>query len=104
MDFPEVTVIMAHMGLNSLSYTEGAIKMAKKAKNLVLETAGVVYDNPFTKACQAIGGERIVFGSDAPINNPIHEIRKVQVAKMGDEDKREILGENMARILGLWGY
>lgn len=104
MDFPEVTVIMAHMGLNSISYTEGAIKMAKKAKNLVLETAGVVYDNPITKACQAIGGERIVFGSDAPINNPIHEIRKIQVAKISDEDKRKILGENMARILGLWGY
>jgi predicted TIM-barrel fold metal-dependent hydrolase len=104
MDFPKVTIIMAHMGLNSLSYTEGAIKMAKKASNLVLETAGVVHDHPITKACQAIGSDRIIFGSDAPINNPLHEIKKIQVAKIVEEDKRKILGENIARILGLWGY
>lgn len=104
MDFPKVTIIMAHMGLNSLSYTEGAIKMAKKASNLILETAGVVYDNPITKAVNAIGSDRVIFGSDCPINNPIHEIKKIQVAKISEEDKRKILGENIARILGLWGY
>ena len=104
MDFPKVTIIMAHMGLCSLSYTDGAIKMAKRASNLILETSGVVYDVPITKACQAIGSDRIIFGSDAPTNNPIHEIKKIQVAKISEEDKRKILGENIARILGLWGY
>ena len=103
MDFPDVTIIMAHMGLNSISYTEGAIKMAKKAPNLILETTGVVYDNPITKACQAIGADRVIFGSDAPINNPLHEIEKIKVAKISEKDKRKILGENIARILGLWG-
>ena len=78
--------------------------MAKKASNLILETAGVVHDHPITKACQAIGSDRIIFGSDAPINNPLHEIKKIQVAKISEEDKRKILGENIARILGLWGY
>ena len=104
MDFPEVTVIMAHMGAISLCYTDAAIKMAKRASNLVLETTGVVYDDPIAKACEAIGSDRVVFGSDAPINNPIHEIKKIQVAKITEEDKRKILGESIARILGLWGY
>jgi predicted TIM-barrel fold metal-dependent hydrolase len=104
MDFPKVTIIMAHMGLDSLCYTDAAIKMAKRASNLILETTGVVYDMPIAKACQAIGGDRIVFGSDAPINNPLHEIKKIQVAKISEEDKKKILGENIARILGLWGY
>lgn len=104
MDFPEVIVIMAHMGCNSLCYTDGAIKMAKKTNNLILETTGVVYDTPITKACKEIGSDRIIFGSDSPINNPLHEIKKIQVAKISEEDKRKILGENIARILGLWGY
>ena len=71
---------------------------------MILETAGVVYDFPITNAVNAIGGDRVIFGSDAPINNPTHEIKKIQVAKISDEDKRKILGENIARILGLWGY
>ena len=104
MDFPEVTVIMAHMGCNSLCYTDGAIKMAKRANNLILETTGVVYDAPIAKACKEVGSDRVIFGSDSPINNPAHEIKKIQVAKISEEDKRNILGLNIARILGLWGY
>lgn len=104
MDFPKVTVIMAHMGCNSLCYTDPAIKMAKRAPNLYLETTGVVYDAPIKAACEAIGADRVIYGSDTPINNPIHEIMKVKVTKISEEAKRKILGENIARILGLWGY
>ena len=102
MDFPDVTVIMAHMGLASIAYTDGAINMAKKAPNLFLETSGVVYDTPIAKAVQVLGAERVIYGSDCPINNPAHEIMKIQVARISEEDKRKILGENICRILG-WG-
>ena len=102
LDFPQVTIIMAHMGVH-LSFVEGAIKMAKKAKNLILETTGVVYDAPIAKAVAAIGSDRVIFGSDCPINNPIHEIMKIRVARISEDDKNKILGENIARILGLWG-
>lgn len=104
MDFPKATIIMAHMGLNSLCYTDAAIKMAKKAPNLILETTGVVFDHPIAVAVNTIGADRVIFGSDCPINNQIHEMKKIEVAKISDEAKRKILGENIARILGLWGY
>jgi uncharacterized protein len=104
MDFPKTTIIMDHMGVDSLCYTEPAINMAQRASNLILGTTGVMFDFPITQACQAIGSDRVVYGSDAPINNPIHEIKKIQVAKISEEDKRKILGENIARMLGLWGY
>ena len=98
-DFPEVTIIMEHMGCDAMVFTDAAIKMAKRAPNLILGTTGVVYDFPVTKAVNAIGGDRVVFGSEMPMNNPIHEIQKIRDAKISDEDKEKILGLNMLRIL-----
>ena len=46
MDFPKVTIIMEHMGFDSLCYTDAAIKMARKAENIILGTTGVMYESP----------------------------------------------------------
>lgn len=99
MDFPKATIIMEHMGFDAMCFTDAAIKMAKKASNIILGTTGVMYDFPIAKAVNEIGADRIVFGSEIPMNNPIHEIQKVKVAKISDEDKEKILGKNILRIL-----
>ena len=100
-DFPEVTIIMEHMGCNAMVFTDAAIKMAKRADNLVLGTTGVVYDFPITKAVNAIGSDRVIFGSEMPMNNPVHEIQKIRDTKISDEAKEKILGLNILRILGM---
>jgi predicted TIM-barrel fold metal-dependent hydrolase len=101
LDFPKVTIIMEHMGFDSVALTDGAIKMAKKAENIILGTTGVIYDFTITKAVQTIGSDRIVFGTETPINHPMVEIQKIRVAKISEEDKEKILGKNIMRILGL---
>jgi predicted TIM-barrel fold metal-dependent hydrolase len=101
MDFPKATIIMEHMGFDAMCFTDAAIKMAQRAENIILGTTGVMYDFPITKAVNAIGSDRVVFGSEMPMNNPVHEIQKIRCAKISDEDKEKILGKNIMRILGL---
>jgi predicted TIM-barrel fold metal-dependent hydrolase len=101
MDFPRVTVIMEHMGVDGLAFVDGAIKMAKRAENIILGTTGVQYDFPITKAVNTIGADRVVFGSESPISHPAVEIVKVKVAKISDEAKEKIFYKNTMRILGL---
>jgi uncharacterized protein len=102
-DFPEATIIMEHMGCDAMVFTDAAIKMAKRAENLILGTTGVVYDFPITKAVKAIGSDRVVYGSEMPINNPVHEIQKIRDTKISAEDKEKILGLNLLRILKMDG-
>jgi hypothetical protein len=92
---------MEHMGCDAMVFTDAAIKMAKRADNLILGTTGVVYDYPITKAVNTIGSDRVVFGSEMPMNNPVHEIQKIRDTKISDEDKEKILGLNILRILGM---
>jgi len=101
MDFPGTTIILEHMGFDATCFTDAAIKMAKKFENIILGTTGVMYEFPITKAVNAIGDDRIVYGGEIPYNNPLHEILKVKLAKISDEAKEKILGRNIARILDI---
>ena len=100
-DFPKAVIILEHMGFDAMVFTDAAIKMAKRADNLILGTTGVMYDFPVAKAVNAIGAERVVFGSEMPMNDPKHEIAKITGLKISDEAKEKILGLNMLRILGM---
>jgi len=101
MDFPKTIIILEHMGFDAMCFTDAAIKMARKCENIILGTTGVMYEFPITKAVNAIGDDRIVYGGEIPMNNPLHEIEKVRVAKINDESKEKILGKNIARILNI---
>jgi predicted TIM-barrel fold metal-dependent hydrolase len=60
-----------------------------------------MYEFPITKAVNTIGDDRIVYGGEIPMNNPLHEIQKVMLAKISDESKEKILGRNIARVLNM---
>ena len=47
------------------------------------------------------GADRILFGSDMPFVNANAQIDKILYARIPDQDKRKILGLNMAKIIGL---
>ena len=48
-----------------------------------------------------VGADRILFGSDMPFVNANAQIGKILYAKIPDEDKRKILGLNMAELIKL---
>jgi predicted TIM-barrel fold metal-dependent hydrolase len=88
--FPDLIVIRAHGGASELSY---------ELPN--------VYDNIWSlwpigaieRGIQRYGPQKIVFGSDAFMNEPAVGIGMVVYADIPDDHKRDVLGLNMARLL-----
>jgi len=97
--FPDVTIIMGHMGVSD--WPE-ALAMAKRYDNLILDTTGSTITYGVMEASvEAVGSKRIVWGSDVPLYDPIMALSKVRDSDISEEAKRLILGENIVRILGL---
>lgn len=101
LDNPNVTIVMAHMGLDEIVYMDAAIKMAKRAPNLILETAGITAEDYIARAVNEIGPERVVYGSDLLSHNPMVEMEKVKRANISEDAKRLILGDNAKRLFNI---
>jgi predicted TIM-barrel fold metal-dependent hydrolase len=109
--FPEVPIIMDHMGFPDNVYD--AIEVAEKNSNIYLGTTILRFyrrwaDDPdkavpieVKEAIQRLGPERVVFGSNLPEYRPIQVMRAIQRLQLGEDAERLILGENLARIYQL---
>ncbi len=98
MDFPDVPIVMAHMGLDEIIFCDAAIKMARRAPNLYLETTGVTAEAKVASAVKAIGASRVLYGSDLPFHNPAVEMARVQYAEMSETDRKMVMGESARQL------
>lgn len=96
---PECTVVFGHMG--GYAHVEDAIEAAREQANVVLETSAMPYPALIAAAVEAIGADRVVFGSDGPGCNPALELEKIRGLRLPLEQERAIVGGNAARLLGL---
>lgn len=97
-DFPDVPIVMAHMGLDEVIFCDAAIKMAKRAPNLYLETTGVTAEAKVASAVKEIGASRVLYGSDLPFHNPAVEMARVRYADMSEDDKKMVMGGSARRL------
>ena len=95
--FPEAKIICGHMG-QGMFYD--AILAARRHPSLYLEISQQG-EHSFEAACREIGADRLIFGSDAPYGHPGGIKRMVEAAALSDEEKRQILGGNIAHLVGL---
>ena len=78
------------------------IRLAKLRDNIILDTTGTVTDSGMVEeAVDGVGPERVVYGSDMPLLDPVSQLAKVRTADIDEESKRLILGQNITRILKL---
>lgn len=88
--FPDVIFIRAHGGASQLSH-----ELPNVYDNIwALWPLGTV-----ERGIQRYGAQKILFGSDAFMNDPSVGLGMVVYAEIPDEQKRDILGLNMARLL-----
>jgi predicted TIM-barrel fold metal-dependent hydrolase len=97
--FPDVPVIMDHMGYRN--HTGAAIAAAKRAPNLYLMTTAVMEPHVISDGVRAIGADRVLFGSNGPSVPPDVQILVIRRAELSPADERKVLGENAAGLFRL---
>lgn len=98
--YPEVSIIMDHGGYPG--FTEEGIQAARAHPNIYLGTTRMAFEPEFVRmAVNALGPERVVFGSNGPSIWPDLALESIHRLGLGDEAERLIFGENLARIYGI---
>jgi uncharacterized protein len=98
-DFPQLTVVLAHMG--GWKQWE-AVADVLCGRDVFLETSYTLpYIGPqaFTDLVTSHGAGRVVFGSDGPWADVGHEARTIAGLGLGDQEREAILWGNAARLL-----
>lgn len=98
VSFQQITFIFTHMGRYK----------SKEDSPVVYPEPNVFYETSHSpaeiiqKAVEAYGADKIIFGSDFKYNfYPEYELKKILDLQISQRDREKILGENMARILGI---
>jgi predicted TIM-barrel fold metal-dependent hydrolase len=103
VDFPDMTIIMAHP---SFPWQDEAISICLHKPNVYIDLSGwspkyfsptlVQYANTLLRA-------KVLFGSDFPLITPDRWLADFARLDMRDEVRPRILRDNAARLLGLTG-
>jgi uncharacterized protein len=121
LDFPDLTFAIHHLGL---PYFEETVYIAARFPNVVLVLSGTMhlpliapwqFKDYMGRLLRDVGSERLLWGSEAPmLGNPQPMLewfwnmqidRELQerygYPEITEQDKRNILGENQARLFGI---
>lgn len=95
----DATLLMGHIG--GFFNAREALAAAKDHENIILETSAFPYPRVIQNAVDELGAERVIYGSDMPPGNPIVELQKIEVLDLTDEQRKQILWQNIAELLNL---
>lgn len=98
---PNLNIIAAHMGGMKL-FDDVEDCIAGKFGNIYLDT-GVVADfiapDQLLRIIRTHGADKILFGSDAPWDDPIKEIEMINALPLTDEERQEIYFKNAEKLI-----
>lgn len=95
-EFPKQKFLCAHAG----GEWEKGIRAVAETPNILIETSGFDATAGFVEmAVNALGSQRIVFGSHLPSRSLGTELSKVTAANISERDKELILGGNYRSLL-----
>jgi predicted TIM-barrel fold metal-dependent hydrolase len=108
--FPETTLIFAHMGrykTNDPKLVDAFIQIAAEHDKVLLDLSGVDLVPKIAEAVRKVGAGKLVWGTDGPHPEPDlvtyarSNLEKVTQSPISPEEKDQILGGNIARLLRL---
>ena len=99
--YPNITFIMGH---SIQGQVDDAIEIARKYPNAYLDLCDTCRLNGVVeKMVREVGAEKVVFGTDAPMQTHLFQMGCVLGAKITDAEKKLILRDNALRILSSVG-
>jgi len=97
--YPNIAFIIAHCG-TSFPAARQAIEIALKSPNVYLEiTLTAVTYRVIEYMAKHVGAERILFGTDQPMRDPIPQFGWMAYSHCTPDEKKKMFGLNMAKIL-----
>lgn len=102
-EFPRLIVIAAHLGGWSMQDT--ALPLLKDKENCFVDTCSSMSHMPPEEAekyIRAYGFERVFFGSDYPVEDPLHQMKTLEKLSFSDDEKERIAHLNAARFVKTW--
>jgi predicted TIM-barrel fold metal-dependent hydrolase len=111
LEYPDVPIIVAHMGGRFLRHFEAALMLGLRHRNIYYSTANVPAEF-ITRGAQQIGADRMVWGSDwawrsvkppAPATHLAHEpnLAALEQAELTPAQREAILGRTLADLLNV---
>ena len=99
--YPKVDFIHAHVGGGYDGRAPFAwAPLVRDRDNVYLDTVlSVVSFGGIEKLVEAVGADKIIFGTDGAWMDNAHQIGRITHAEISDADKAKILGLNMQRLL-----
>lgn len=102
--YPLNKIILAHWGGGLFFYSLMKKEVRDVLRNVWFDTAASPYlyaPQVYRMACELVGVEKILFGSDYPLLKPDKYFREMTEAALSSEDLRKVKGDNAERLLGL---
>lgn len=99
--FPDVKIVMAHMGHGHIVYINGALDVAEDHGNIAVDTAGMTMHSKISEAVDRLGEDRVMYGSDMPLGHPAWEIPKVKISGLSEGHLRRVLHDNAMGVYRL---
>lgn len=101
LEFPELTLVSMD-ALTTNTNSQLALDIAKRTKNILFDTAHVRGPAYVRNFVEAVGSERLIFGSLFYSTPPSYEhcatLEEIKEAKISDHDKANILALNAKRL------
>jgi predicted TIM-barrel fold metal-dependent hydrolase len=102
--YPDNTIILAHWGGGIFFYQLLRREVRETLKNVYYDTAAspFLYEPAvYRLAVELAGSEKILFGTDFPLLKPGRYYREIEASGLDPAQRRRVLGENAAALLGL---
>ncbi|RMD93399.1 MAG: hypothetical protein D6814_15735 [Calditrichaeota bacterium] len=95
-NFPSLPVVLMGVGYRLIRDVDAFLR---RFDNLYLEISRYQVHRGIESFCRRFGSKRLIFGSGLPVFSPEPAMMMVASAAIGREEKMDIAGENLRRLL-----